>query len=478
MAARRPRRAVLSGWTIFFGLLALYMLLLVWLVRTGRMEKYNLSLLLGFILMLRTQRGRGLLASAARPTRFWNVFADIGIVVTFLGMALMTLVMLLLLPIVLNPSSGIAPLAASEILVIPGVNPFVPLWYGLIALIVTLVVHEGGHGVLAIANKMRVKSVGLLFAIVPVGAFVEPDEEDLTESSRRNRLRVYAAGPAVNIAFAVITVAIFAVMIGAAAPIQGAGLAGVEADSAAAMAGIEPGDILTSADGQPIEAWPDLTAALGEASPGDPVEFGRYQQAAVTATLGDRWSALAQSEQQAILESTEWGRAYCDAVVEEGVHGGPCAERLQAMPFLGVRPAPDVHGVLSHPFGDNGRNFLAFMSLPIGEVRGAPWLSTYMPTFMEAPWSADLYWPIATTFFFVFWINLMVGLTNILPMLPLDGGHMFRDGMGGVMGRLRPKMDAETRDKVVGRMAGIVSFVILGAFLLQIFGPRLAQAFA
>jgi membrane-associated protease RseP (regulator of RpoE activity) len=65
----------------------------------------------------------------------------------------------------------------------------------------------------------------------------------------------------------------------------------------------------------------------------------------------------------------------------------------------------------------------------------------------------------------------MVGLTNILPMLPLDGGHLFRDGLGGVLARFR--MDNEKRTKIVNSTATLLSFAILAAVILQIVGPRL-----
>lgn len=59
---------------------------------------------------------------------------------------------------------------------LPGINPYLPLFYGWVALVVALVVHEGMHGVVARNLKFRVKSSGLLFFLaIPVGAFVDVD---------------------------------------------------------------------------------------------------------------------------------------------------------------------------------------------------------------------------------------------------------------------------------------------------------------
>lgn len=471
---------VVSGWTIFFALLGAYMVFVVWLVRSGRMEKWNLSLLLGFILMIRTQRGRDALAFTAKPARAWNLFGDLGIVMAYIGMAGMTVLMLALLPTVLSPDSGVEALGASEILVIPGVNPFVPLWYGIAALIITLIVHEGGHGVLALTNKMRVKSLGLLYAIVPVGAFVEPDEDDLMESPRRSRLRVYAAGPAVNIVVALVTLGIFAGMVGAATPVDGVPIAYVVADAPADLAqpdGIRPGDVIVAADGEQLADWAGFLAFMDDKSPGDAVTFTMLAGHSKTVTLGNRWDdQLNDRQRDHILNEGDGWESVCP---EDSPSGGACAESLTQDPFLGVQTVSgDVQGVLASPFGNGGYNFLLYVSLPFQEIRGEPYLSAYMPDFHTTSFEESVYWPIATLAFWVSWINLMVGLTNILPMLPLDGGHLFRDGVGGLMERLRPNLDAERRDKIVGRLAGVASFVILGAFLLQIFGPRIAQLFA
>ncbi len=470
-----------NGWLIFIGLVVAYMGFLFWLISTERMQKWNLSLMLGFILMIRTQRGKGLLQIISKPKRFWNAFGDFGTVLTLAGMAAMTILMAALVYPSLQPDSGIEPLGASEILVIPGVNPFVPLWYGIIALIVTLVVHEGGHGVLALTNKMRVKSLGLLVAIVPIGAFVEPDEDDLNVSPRRHRLRVFAAGATINLVFAAAILATFALLVGMMTPAMGVPISTLTEGDPGEQAGIEPGDLIVAANGAPLADPAAFSTYMDSRSPGDTIVFTTAAGTDHTATLTSRWQALGEDGQRQILE--DWNdqrRAQCSAEVgREVADRNDCVAGLQQSAFLGIRifDAGLVQDVLGDPVGSLP-GFLFTISLPIGEVRGSPYLSTYLPAFFETPFSEDLFWPLVNTAYWVFWINLMVGLTNILPMLPLDGGHIFRDGFGGLVAKLRPNMDPERRDKMVGKAAGIISFAILGMFLLQIFGPRIAQSFA
>ena len=60
-------------------------------------------------------------------------------------------------------------------ILLPGVN--LPFFEGIAALIVVLAVHEVCHAVLARIAKIQVLSSGIvLFGIIPIGAFVEPDE--------------------------------------------------------------------------------------------------------------------------------------------------------------------------------------------------------------------------------------------------------------------------------------------------------------
>ncbi|MEA3190177.1 MAG: hypothetical protein QOD77_759 [Thermoplasmata archaeon] len=468
------------GIYVALGLLAVYLLFVYWVIRTGKLEKWNLSLMLGVVLMVRTERGRGLLTAIARPRRFWNVVGDLGIVLTLGGMLVITFFFLWSVWFVLQPGSGVPALGASEILVIPGVNPFVPLWYGLAALAFTLVVHEAGHGVLARANGMRVKSIGLLIAVVPVGAFVEPDDLDLKVASRRARLRVFGAGPAVNLGFAALALAAFALLVGAATPTPGAHVAQLVQDAPSMKAGLAVGDTIVLADAQPVRDWTAFQGVLNRSTPGQELHLTLADGGVRTATLASYWAQLSSRDKDNVTAGTPAGMTTCRARLEpDPATGDECATRLQAQAYIGIVPLLPQHtAFLSDPFVGGGRGLLNMMSLPVAEVRGnAPYLSTYLPAFHDAPFEPALFWGLVSLAFWIFWINLMVGLTNILPMLPLDGGHIFRDAVGGVVQRLRPGLAAETRERMVGRFATGMSLLILGAFLLQILGPHLVQSF-
>lgn len=87
--------------------------------------------------------------------------------------------------------------------IIPGIT--IPLFEGIIALLALLVIHEGAHGIEAIRSKVRLKSSGLLlFGFIPVGAFVDIDDNQLSKRQTKYKLRVAAAGAASNIVATII----------------------------------------------------------------------------------------------------------------------------------------------------------------------------------------------------------------------------------------------------------------------------------
>lgn len=81
--------------------------------------------------------------------------------------------------------------------ILPGIN--LPLLEGVLALAVVLVVHEGSHAVLSRVASIPLLSSGImLFGIIPVGAFVEPDEKALAKKPAVKQTRILVAGSAAN----------------------------------------------------------------------------------------------------------------------------------------------------------------------------------------------------------------------------------------------------------------------------------------
>ncbi|MGC8662570.1 MAG: M50 family metallopeptidase [Candidatus Micrarchaeia archaeon] len=102
---------------------------------------------------------------------------------------------------------------------IPGVAPIIPgitmpLFAGILSLIFLLVIHEFSHGVLAKIAKVKLKSVGvLLFGIIPLGAYVEPDEKKLKKLCKEKQEKIYIAGIASNLLASIIFFVIMLIML-------------------------------------------------------------------------------------------------------------------------------------------------------------------------------------------------------------------------------------------------------------------------
>ncbi len=102
-----------------------------------------------------------------------------------------------LLQLIITGVDTLSSTPPSGTLLLPGVN--LPFFEGILALIVIMVVHEGSHAVLAKMARVPIKSSGVvLFGIIPIGAFVEPDEKKLEKVERVRQTRVLSAGSTAN----------------------------------------------------------------------------------------------------------------------------------------------------------------------------------------------------------------------------------------------------------------------------------------
>jgi membrane-associated protease RseP (regulator of RpoE activity) len=221
----------------------------------------------GPLVTLHTKRGRDFLDWLARPRRFWRAWSNLGV-----GIALVILVgtfLLLLLQgvtILRNPPAPTAVNQPQNFLVVPGVNQFLPLAVApeiVFGLLVGLVVHEGGHGLLCRVEDIDIESMGLVFfAVIPIGAFVEPSEESQRRADRGGRTRMFAAGVTNN--FAVTAIA-FALLFGPV--IASVGLApgvpvGGAYDGSPAATDLTYGDRITAVAGTPVDTDADLNRQL------------------------------------------------------------------------------------------------------------------------------------------------------------------------------------------------------------------------
>lgn len=435
---------------IFFWSLGLYAL-----QRRGLLEPRGLQPSpppAGPFLMWKTVRGRQLIDRLAGPARFWRVFGDVSIILVAITMVGTTLLLLWEATLVQSPAVRGNPPSPDLLLGLPGINPIIPLGYGIFGLAVAIILHEFSHGILARVAHIRIRSLGLIFLIFPIGAFVEPEEEEMRALPRRARARLFAVGPATNILLAILFAVLFStVMMSAVTPVrEGVGIVGFPEDTAspAQLAGMQPYTIITSINGTPIRSFTDFATALS----GDKVN---------TTIIVVAYDPSTEVSTPYSVTPTTWN---------------PVTNRT-VLGILALDTDTSYYHPLTNPdrFGGIPGAIVTYISLPFqGRAPiDEPAVRFYR---VEGPWAAlpaPVFWLLANTVYWLFWLNIMIGATNALPAVPLDGGYLFRDGIEGLVSRLRKGIPPAERDRIVRGVSYTFAFLILGLVLWQLIGPRI-----
>ena len=439
------------GYEIALALIVLYGGIVYALHRAGRLGPDRSLSLFGPALMTKTQRGRSLLDRWGRFARFWSVIGDLGIALAAIAMAVIVALLVVgaVTSLRLTPQQAPSP---QEALGLPGINPIIPLGYGIVALVIGIVLHELMHGIIARSQKIGVKSLGILWFVVPIGAFVEQDDTEMMAASRRRRDRVAAAGVLANFALALVFfLALSGLLLAAIAPnANGVGIAQVESNTPAANATLAPGDIITAVNGTNTSSLALFQSALARTHPGESVAVSYYSASrgttisttVVLATnpnnqsrgfLGVSVNALTPAELKQVL------------VWPAGSDAGPVAGTLDwlILPLAGLEPV-----------GGTTTGYFHLTGVFAGSDTGAFWLGANV-----------LYW--------LAWMNLLLGLSNALPLFPLDGGLLFRDFAASFAARVRRGWTAARLDEFGGRAAAASSVLVLVLLLWQFIVPRL-----
>lgn len=175
---------------------------IVWALAIILRGKYDNISVQGIVIMLKTEKLHNIIDKVAkRFPRFWKAYMNLGIPLGFFFMGLMFVAILWSLQLMFEMPTVSLILPGVDI---PGSPIYIPFGTGLLALATVLVIHEGGHGVLARVEGVAIDSVGLLLMLIIPGAFVEPNEEELKKVNAISKLRVYFAGPMFNMGLAAI----------------------------------------------------------------------------------------------------------------------------------------------------------------------------------------------------------------------------------------------------------------------------------
>ena len=246
--------------------LGLYWTVLIWLRRRDLLPEYVGTQ--GPVLTLHIGRFRDFLDRVARFKRPWRAWGNFGI-----GVALVVMVgtfaffIFAAVTTFQDPGQPTAVNQPQNVLVIPGLNDFLPPSVApeiILGLVIGVVVHEGGHGIMCRVGDIEVDSMGLVFlGPVLLGAFVEPDEDSRRLADRGDQTRMFAAGVMNNflitgIAFALL----FGPVAGSIVVADGAAVGGVLPGSTAEAADLDLGDRIVEVNGREIGSNADLDRTL------------------------------------------------------------------------------------------------------------------------------------------------------------------------------------------------------------------------
>jgi membrane-associated protease RseP (regulator of RpoE activity) len=375
----------------------------------------------------------------------------------------------------------------------------------LVALLVSVMLHESGHFVAAKRFGMKCTRYFVGFGptlwstwrgeteygikALPVGGFVkivgmtsmdDVDPEDEERSFRRapgwQRLIVLSAGSFMHFVLAAVLLVGLALTIGA----ESAGCPA--AQSPAQQAGLRVGDQVTSFAGTPVSTWTQLSNAIVKVKPGVPVTL-TVLRAGQSLTLH---TALAEVPGHgaylgiapASATTTKLGTvSTCVPVNKRALEDGIVFERqnvLGAVEYVGTGFSQVITGSVSAL----GKLPAAVPSLfakdrsstaagNVSSIYGAA-RETGQAVAAKVGWQNK----VSFVLLLIASLNIFVGLFNMLPLLPMDGGHVavvLWERIKAWFARLRRKPDPGMVDyrKLVPLSFGIfLVLVVFGTMLI------------
>ena len=468
----------------------------------------------GPLIMIKTQWGIKLIDRLGKYKRFWRACGLLSRAVVIILMV--WIVAILVIDLLAIPSLiGNSGIGIEYALAIPGLNPMLPLVYGWIGLIIAMVIHELAHGMQTRANDMDVKSTGILWGVVPLGAFVEPNDEQVEKASRRAKLDLYSAGITTNfIAALVLFILIFSMMTTGVTSEYGSNPAvyGVTADSPGYESGIPATAIIIEVDGVPVNTLDDFYGCLSGYGSYDITYVYKNETATKSVVMGvfinsvvsDSPASSAKLEKgmfiesiyndrigkvtfatandfSKVMKSTNPGEVVnLDYVDRDGTHR--TLENItlgsnNGVGYLGISTSnsgftfttPDIvrDTGINPIYGctdlkDCAIGVLSYMGNAFSGFSPVP-ESTHW--WYHCEWmSDDAFCILMSVIFWTMWLNLVLGVTNAIPAVPFDGGFVFIFGVDYILDKMGVK--GERKDRYVGTIGNITSYLMISILML------------
>jgi membrane-associated protease RseP (regulator of RpoE activity) len=326
------------------------------------------------------------------------------------------------------------------VLLIPVLNPFFPVTYGLIALIITLVIHEAGHGIVARVHNIRVESTGiLLFLGIPVGAFVNIEQELLVKASVKQKSAILTAGALNNMILAAISLIALYFVISTLTPIATSGesktgvvVMSVNDGSLASKIGLSKESIIQTIAGQKVHGVDDLGKLL-RSNLGHNIQITWQDKTGQKITRSVNLPPFVSSN-KGIL-----GIAITDLTPNPSLVLERYKSWFTSNPIALLAPPTLGQGMLLVPYSD------------------------LMAPKYESNILGSSFPIIANILFWIWFINFNVGIFNALPITFLDGGSWYSS--------LIESRTQKSKASMVKNASLLLSLIMIGIVIMSIALP-------
>jgi membrane-associated protease RseP (regulator of RpoE activity) len=87
-----------------------------------------------------------------------------------------------------------------------------------------------------------------------------------------------------------------------------------------------------------------------------------------------------------------------------------------------------------------------------------------------------LFWGLVHLLFWTGWFNLLVGMFNAIPIVPLDGGYMMKEGVERLFERLG--WSQQYAQRVVASISGFVTVMLILLITMPLIGAAVRSVLA
>ncbi len=344
---------------------------------------------------------------------------------------------------------------------------------------ILIFIHEFGHFLFAKLLGIKVLKFSLGFgptlaghtygeteyviSAFPLGGYVKmlgesPAEEVDTANDNRSfarrpvwqRFSVVAAGPTFNLLFSVFLFFMIYAVAGLPHPVDNTVVGNVTEESAAAAAGLKPGDVILSINGQPTVHWEEVSGLIAD-SGGKPV----------TLLIQRDDEQLELTGQPTIKETTN---IFGEVIGERFLLG---ISRSDEMIYEQVSLIEALQAGISQTWAFIYLTIMGVVKIiqqvvPASELGGPILIAQLAGQQMEAGWINLLY--------FMGLISVNLGILNLMPIPILDGGHLFFFSMEAIM---RKPLSMRTQE-----MLQQIGLIILASLMVFVFYNDLVRIFA